>query len=134
MRDEADKVRYGRHVPLSAQARTALDEVCPEVGLLFPERDLSSTLRAAARRAGLDEEKVERLSNYDFRHARLTYLASRTTNLTGLAFLAGHRQVTTTAKYVHGRFDAAEDVLAAAAGDGEPRAVAGDGNGPDAAE
>ena len=127
VRAEADKARYDRTIPLSAGARAALDEVCPELGLLFGERDLRCTLRKAARDAELDDDKADRITPYDIRHARLTYLASRTTNLTGLAFLAGHRQVPTPARNVHGHYAAAEEVLVSAVTAGSARAPNADG-------
>jgi integrase len=112
IRDEIDKNRFGRKLPLSPAAREALDQVCPDVGLLFGAHRLRETLRAAARRANLADDKAERVTNYDFRHARLTFMASTTPDLAGIAYLAGHRHVSTTALYVHGRLKAAENVLA----------------------
>jgi hypothetical protein len=57
IRDEADKNRFGRELPLSDAARAALDSVCPDVGLLFGPHDYRHLLRAAARAAGIDESK-----------------------------------------------------------------------------
>jgi hypothetical protein len=57
---------------------------------------------------------------YDFRHARLTDLVSRSGDLTGVAYLAGHKNVTTTNRYVHPSRRAAERVLAQATGTNGP--------------
>jgi len=40
-------------------------------------------------------------------------MASTTTDLVGMAYLAGHKDVATTAKYVHANKKAAERVIAA---------------------
>jgi hypothetical protein len=50
-----DKNRFGREVPLSEAARAALDQVCPDVGLLFGSHDYRRLLREAAKAAGIDE-------------------------------------------------------------------------------
>lgn len=54
IRDEVDKNRFGREVPLSDAARTALDQACPDVGLLFGSHDYRRLLREAAKAAGID--------------------------------------------------------------------------------
>ena len=113
IRDEADKARYGREVPLSPGARVALDSVCPDEGVIFPPAHYEGALKRAALAAGLSEERAHHLSYHDFRHAALTHLASTTTDLVGMAYLAGHKDVTTTARYVHGHKQAAERALAA---------------------
>ncbi len=111
--DAKDKARFGRVLPLSPRARAALDAASPEIGLIFGKHEHRQVLRSAARRAGLPEDKVEFLSNHDFRHARTTFLAERTDNLPGVAFLLGHKHLTTTDRYVRRRRKAAEDVLRA---------------------
>lgn len=113
IRDEADKARFGREVPLSDAARAALDSVCPEEGLIFPRASYRYALYQAAKAAGLAEERARHLSYHDLRHAALTHLASVTTDLAGMAYLAGHKQITTTAQYVHASQKAAERALAA---------------------
>ncbi len=69
--------------------------------------------------AGLEEERARHVSNHDLRHAALTRCASHTSNLAGIAYLAGHRQVTTAARYVHGQKAEAAEVLRAVV-NGEP--------------
>lgn len=55
----------------------------------------------------------------DFRHARLTDLV-HSQDLTGVAYLAGHKHVTTTNRDVHPNKRAAERVLAQATGTSGP--------------
>lgn len=100
IRDEADKNRFGRELPLTEAARAALDHICPDVGLLFGSHDYRQLLRAAAKAAGIDEFRATRISDYDFRHSRLTHLGQVSDNLSGVMFLAGHKQPATTARYL----------------------------------
>jgi integrase len=120
IRDEADKSRFGRELPLSDRARAALDRICPEAGLLFGSHDHRTRLRRAATAAGIDKLRADRISDYDFRHSRLTYLGQVTDNLSGVMYLAGHKQPATTAIYMRPQRAAAKDVLDAAAGDSGP--------------
>lgn len=108
---EIDKSRYGRGLPLTARARAALDAVCPDVGLIFGDHNHRIALRSAAVRAGLPEHKCEKLSDHDFRHSRITFMASRTKNLAGVAYLAGHKHITTTNEYVRPGLQSGLDVL-----------------------
>ena len=113
IRDEADKARFGRDVPLTDRARKALDAVCPDTGLIFGKRDYREYLKEAALAAGLPKDVAARVSPYDFRHSRLTHLAEIAPNLPGLMFLAGHKHGSTTSRYLHAGRRAAEAVLAA---------------------
>ncbi len=108
IREDADKARYGRELPLSDRARSALDSACPERGTIFPKFDGRHTLRKAALAAGLDPERASKVSAYDLRHSLATEL---TGNLVGVGYLLGHKHVTTTNHYVHARRRAAESVL-----------------------
>jgi hypothetical protein len=115
IRSSADKARYGREVPLSEAARAALDAVCSETGSIFGRRDYRDSLKRAAARAGLPPEISRRVSPYTFRHSRISQLAWVTNDLRGVAYLAGHRDLTTTSRYVHGNVDAGRRVLEAVA-------------------
>lgn len=95
-----DKVEYGRTLPLSERAIAILEEVSLS-GSLFGFHDLRSYPKAAARAAGLPEHKAKDFGSYDFRHARLTHLIQAGAPLTAAAYIAGHKQVTTTNRYVH---------------------------------
>jgi site-specific recombinase XerC len=111
IRAEADKARYEREVPLTARAREALDEVCPNEGLIFPKFAWRYPLREAARTAGLEPDRASKVKPYDFRHSVATELTERSGNLLGVGYLLGHRHATTTNQYVHARRRAAESVL-----------------------
>jgi integrase len=103
IRDEADKSCFGRELPLSDAARAALNRVCPKAGLLFGDHDRVMLLRRAAKAAGIDEHRAARISDYDFRHSRLTDLGQHSDNLAGVMYLAGHKQPATTARYLRRR-------------------------------
>ena len=109
--DEIDKNRFGRELPLTLCAREALDSIAPTKGLIFGEHDYRDPLQRAGRRA-LPAAKAATFTAYDLRHARLTQLAG-TGDLPGVAYLAGHKQVTTTAIYVRPGLRSAESVLRA---------------------
>lgn len=126
IRKEADKSRYERELPLSPAARQVLDAVCPEVGAIFPRVDYRGTLRVAAEAAGLSEDDAKHVSAHDFRHAMLTHLGGMpATNLLGMAYLAGHKHVSTTAVYMHAAQEAAERALAAREAFGTPSGTRG---------
>ncbi|MET0284721.1 MAG: tyrosine-type recombinase/integrase, partial [Polyangiales bacterium] len=74
------------------------------------------TLRKAAREAGLAKDRADRISDYDFRHGRVTHLVEKTGNILGAGYLAGHKHATTTNTYLHARSNMAKSVLAMVAG------------------
>jgi integrase len=121
IRAEADKNRYARSLPLSPAARAALDSVCPQTGLIFGSHDYRHVLRTAAKAAGVDALRAKRLSDYDFRHSRLTHLGQVSENVVGIMYIAGHTQLATTSRYVTPPKHAALDVLAKAAAALGPR-------------
>jgi integrase len=114
---DIDKVRYKRQLPLTELALQALERSCPDIGLIFGVHDLRPQLLKAARRAHeggkLPGWKIERVSPYDFRHGRTTQLANQTKHLAGVSFLVGHKDPSTTAKYVHAVREHAEEALRA---------------------
>ena len=89
-----------------------LTVICP-LNVLKRRQPCRHALLAAAKAAGLSEERAHHLSYHDFRHASLTHMASDSTDLVGMAFLAGHKHITTTAQYVHSHQKAAERALEA---------------------
>lgn len=107
--DEIDKIRFGRELPLTDGARAALDSVCPEAGIIFGKHDYRDQLEKAAAVA-LTPEKAKTFAGYDLRHARATQWAE-SGNLVGVAYLLGHKQITTTNKYARPNRAAAERVL-----------------------
>jgi integrase len=113
VRAEADKAGYARAVPLTAGARAALDSVVPKSGALFPECDYRYQLEQAARAIGIAEHLCSHVSHHDFRHARTTALVDSGAPLTGVAYLVGHKRISTTDGYAHARQRAAVAALAA---------------------
>jgi integrase len=120
--DAIDKARFGRDLPLNTRAREALDSVAPASGTIFGSHDYRYHLDLAAKRA-LTEPKARTFTAYDLRHARLTELAEKG-NLPGVAYLAGHRLLTTTNIYVRPGLRAAKRALDSA---GERPASSGRG-------
>ncbi len=116
VRREADKSRFGRDVPLSRLALQALARVKAgaeqrrlPVGPrdpIFGKHVFRKTLGHAARAAGLTT-----VCPYDLRHARATHLTDAGGPLTGVSFLLGHKQVTTTNIYIKGSARAAAEAL-----------------------
>jgi integrase len=115
VRAEVDKARYARTLPLSPRAREALDSVVPEEGLIFGRHQYRHTLRQAALRAGFSEADARHIGYHEIRHAALMDLGASTTDLTAIAYIAGHKHIVTTAQYVRGREEGAADALAARA-------------------
>lgn len=118
IRDEVDKARFGRELPISERARAILDELAPRRGLIFGHHDHREPWRAAVA-AVLPPELAAHCSPYDLRHARLTHLVELNPNLPGVAYLAGHKHLTTTSIYLRSSQRAAAEVLATAARIGE---------------
>jgi integrase len=109
--DDADKVEYGRTVPLTDRARAALDRAYPASGEgpIFGVHDYGAQLEKAKRAA----RTPVAFTIYDVRHSRLTALASATGDVMGVAYAAGHRDVSTTAVYLHGQEKDAARMFAA---------------------
>jgi integrase len=108
----ADKARYARRLPLTDAARAALDEVCPDVGSIFPREPGRGHLRAAAQAAGMSPADVAALVPYSLRHARLVHLLDSGAPLLGVQYLAGHLHLTTTERYLRTLHRHAVDALA----------------------
>ena len=85
--DETDKNRFRRELPLGVEACKALDSICPASGNIFGAHDFRTLLRAAAKAAGIDEFRAKHISDYDFRHSRLTHLGQVSSNLSGVMYL-----------------------------------------------
>lgn len=97
-----DKNRMARAVPLSKRAVEVLEGLAKARGgrpkadtLIFGEHDYRSAFKLAARLAGISAK----LAPYDFRHARQTHLVDAGAPLTGVMYLAGHTQLSTTSRY-----------------------------------
>jgi integrase len=106
-----DKNEYARTLPLTDVARAALDSVCPSEGLIFGKHDYRPQLQKAAKQV-LPPHLAVTFTAYDLRHRCATELAA-TGDLTGAAYLMGHKQVTTLNRYARPEQSAAARVLAA---------------------
>jgi integrase len=111
VRSSADKKRYGRGVPLTGAALDALRAIGPGVGLIFGERDYRASLRSAAERAGIDDERKQKLANHAIRHSRISDWASRSKNIAAIQHMAGHTTLASTMKYVHSAEENARALL-----------------------
>lgn len=111
LRATGDKNRFGRALPIPPEAAEALASLPREGELVFGRRNFVAALQAAGRAAGLPEEVASRLSDRVFRHSRLTELGHSTSNIAAVQYVAGHKHLATTSKYVHGSFEAARDIL-----------------------
>ena len=108
VRASADKRQFGREVPLSPAAVKVLRSLQPGVGLIFGRRDFRTSLKNAAKRAGITKHLTP---NHSIRHSRLTDMASRSKNIAAIQHMAGHKDLASTMKYVHGSVDAARSML-----------------------
>jgi site-specific recombinase XerD len=122
---DADKVRWGRDVPLSERARSALDAVLagliadarergmPDdeeyVNLIFGRHDYSNHVERAA--AVLPAEVRDRFTGAHLRSAALTHWIDDGMPLTAAQWMAGQKRVSTTARYVKSSFRAARESL-----------------------
>lgn len=99
---DVDKVKYARELPLTDAARDALARNVPEVGRIFGTHDFRDPFRKACRAALGDDWRAEQVTPYDFRHGRTTDLLDQPgATLPGVSYLVGHKQITTTNRYVH---------------------------------
>lgn len=109
--DEDDKARYGRTVPLTDEAVRLLLEVAPlEGGVVFGDHNFSKAIKRAAK-AVLGPVRGSRFAPYDFRHGRAQQLVDETGDLAGVAYVLGHKKLSTTDRYLRGSRRAAERVL-----------------------
>lgn len=110
VRASADKREYDRVLPLHQRAVEALQGLGCGVGLVFGPRDFRGALRAAAE-ASLGPILGARVGNHTLRHSRLSFWASQSHDLAALQFLAGHRDLASTKRYIHSDLDRARALL-----------------------
>ncbi len=108
--EDVDKNGYNRDLPLTPRARAALDSVAKPKGLLFGAYSYKRILQAAALDAGLSEYEAQYINARSFRHAAVTDMTAHSKELAGVSYLAGHRDVQTTSRYVHPPFEAGKRV------------------------
>jgi len=121
---DLDKVRWARQVPLTPQARAALDAICPPKGIIFGGHDLREAIHRAAAKV-LPKAAADRFAGAHLRSARVTHLLEATGDLPGVQFAAGHKLASTTAKYARPSERAARSMLAKLAANGGQSANSG---------
>lgn len=110
VRDEDDKARFGRRVPLSPMALAALEATVhgrASVGTIFGRHDYRDAVERARKAAGLPEH----FAPYDLRHGRIQHLLDAGTGPRAVMALVGHKLMTTTNAYVRGDERAAEKAV-----------------------
>jgi site-specific recombinase XerC len=105
-----DKSRYQREVPLTGAARAALDSVCPKQGVIFGHHDYRGQLKKAVLDA-LPKHRADLFAGAHLRSARITHWLENTKNIAGAQHMAGHKLMSTTARYVKPSKRAAVDLL-----------------------
>lgn len=105
---DIDKEMLERDQPLTPSACAALEAVCPKQGLIFGSHDYSNELRKAAAKT-LPPHKAAVFTGAHLRSARITQVAEA--NIVGAQWLAGHKMVSTTARYVKANARAAARAL-----------------------
>ena len=113
---DIDKNRFARTLPLTAAARAVLDARLDELtnedeGVIFGASRWIASVKKAAVVAKLPRAKE--VSPYDLRHGLATHALEASGNLSGVGYLLGHLQATTTNRYLHTTQRAAHEVLAA---------------------
>jgi integrase len=117
---DIDKARFARELPVSRRALAILNRHARKDGLIFGPYDFRGALYRASLDLGLREDMARKVGPHDVRHAVLTHLASSSANVAGIAYLAGHKHLATTARYVHAAKSAGEDALRARRRNGTP--------------
>lgn len=121
--DDLDKEAFARDLPLPPIARQALDSVCPEVGLIFGRHRITPYIQRAAAQV-LAPHKAAVLTGQHFRSAALTHMLEGGASLPGTQYIAGHKHVSTTSRYVRPSFRAAAEAMriwGTGSGDGQTR-------------
>lgn len=99
-----------RRLDITAACRHALERAAPpEGGLIFRRFSLREPIAAACTAA-----ELRVISPYDLRHSRLSAWANAGGPIAGVQYLAGHKHVSTTARYIQASREAARAVLRSA--------------------
>ena len=100
--EDIDKEGYARRLEIRPETSSRLAELGD--GLLFGKFAYLHTLRKAAHRvreaAGLTAYECEHVDLRDFRHAAATALWHESNSLAAVAYMLGHKQETTTVRYL----------------------------------
>lgn len=105
-----DKARTGRTIGMDPKAHAVLAKLARaphlQTSRIFDRVDFRVSLRLAAGRAGLPK-----VTPHHLRHARISELASSTRDVAAVQFMAGHKNLSTTDRYVHSRTERTEEML-----------------------
>lgn len=115
IRQSEDKARVGRTVAIADEAMSVLEQMIDDDSLpdalVFGAHDYRTSLEQAAAACELPP-----LTRHNLRHFRLTELGHMPgTAPAALQFLAGHKHMVTTDRYIRSRTKATRDLFAAAA-------------------
>jgi integrase len=107
---DTDKVRWSRDIPLTEEARRALDEVLDELGAgyegpIFGRHDYREQVKKAA--LVVPAEIRDRFIAAHLRSAAITHMLGANVPLADVQYMAGQRLVGTTARYVKPSFESA---------------------------
>ncbi len=108
--DEDDKARFGREVDLTPKAIAILTEIAPVEGFIFGGHNYSKALKKAAK-AILGARRGKSFAPYDFRHGRAKERLDAGASLRGVAYMLGHKRMSTTDKYLAPDRAAGRDAL-----------------------
>lgn len=108
---DIDKARFDRVLPLSEEALALLEAYAPARGVIFGRRDHREYVKAAK----LAAKMPQGFYPYALKHSSMTDLIEQGASASHVAFLAGHKRISTTAGYVAVR-RAAEAILRARGG------------------
>lgn len=113
IRDEIDKARFGRKLPVDSVVAEILDQCSPQGGgIIFGRHDRRKYLYEAAKQHGLDEYSARHLSNHDFRHSRSQFESDSGVPLTAIAYLRGWKRISTADEYIKPSKKRAAEALA----------------------
>lgn len=104
---DIDKARYERAVPLTKAALAILARCAPKAGPVFGAHAYGAIAKRAAV-AVLGPERAKLFAPYDLRHARATFLLAASQDMLGVGYMLGHKQTTTTNRYLHAAKDHAD--------------------------
>jgi len=112
IRQRNDKARekFDRIIAMADETHAVLSELASEphipAAFIFGQHDYRTSIELARTRA-----KLSYVTPHHLRHARLTELASKTQDVAALQYLAGHRNLSTTDRYVRSRAQRTEELL-----------------------
>lgn len=103
IRASADKKRYGRVTDMTAATYAVLSTMEVGDGLIFGRHNYRAALDTAMKRAGIPAELAAQVTaHHTMRHSCLTDMArDPETTLVGLQYVAGHKTLASTQRYLH---------------------------------